>query len=475
MSSAEKPEAAKVSVETVHAQTGAVEHTGQVALTGVAAEARETEASEAAFTATLDTISQGIPELRDDHEMIVAAGRELIRQHGLVAELFDAGHTVFFAALAQRYGRLKQNNTGGNEGASARDADFIHAATTMLAWDKQANFDEVKHQIDTDVAGETPGKERRVYEQFTDTELTQRLTDAIDNGLFAEAQAKMGIKPGEEATYDLFVLDIGFVYDDPAWAPYIDLGIDDVERRRLAESAETFREQGRMFSAGRSKGWVVPLDGRHVLALPKPVALAVIDGEGELREGNLKTVAHEFVHTQGDFTLDDQKMSYGALVEERRADIASDSKHYPAVEQFIDTDLYLASGHVLSYTVEEHIADKDPGAFWLQVAADFGLQRTLELGLTVPTSFVDKAVRPLQASVSEYLGGMDGIVHRAYEDNLRDPQQAAAMNERIQPHVDWYAEMSTNHPDEAEAWSQWCRKIGLGFMIGVIEEKVKSR
>lgn len=423
---------------------------------------------EEAFGSVLDVLSQYIPEIEPDREAIGASAKELIEKYGLHADLFDRVHSVFFAAISQRHAYLQRDRQAIVPEEYDRSMSFIGSATVMLGWDKQVGFDELKWQIDADAAAEVPGDTKQAYEAFTDQAMTA-LLQQVTPRLFRKMQQQAAASGHEEIPYDLHVLDIGFT-EAWAWDDCRALGFDEAEKQRLAANALQFRDEGHMSFAGMSKGWVTSIANRPVLVLPKPVAAALLREDISPEDTNLKIAQHEYAHTQNDLTLD-EGYSYGVLAEERRADIASDGEGYDNIKHFMDTDLYLASGKALSRIIEAHARDKDQSAFWVKVAADFGLQRMLELGLVVTDDFINENARPLQARVNAQLGGLDGIIQKMYEENCQDPQRKADMDARIEPHVAWFRNLSAL---EAEAWVQYCRDMGTGFMIGVIQERARN-
>lgn len=414
---------------------------------------------ESAFDVALDNLT--LPEIEQERASIEASARELIGHYGIEAGLFDRAHSVFFAALAQRHARLRRGmpTLKGYEQSMA----FIGDATVMLAWDKQAGFEEVKWQIDADAAAisEKPGETGKAYQAFTNHAMTARLHHASDT-LFGDVRQKLG---HEELPYDLHVLDIGFT-EEWAWDGYEALQLSDADKERLRVNALQFRDTGNMSFAGMSKGWVTSVDGRCILALPWPVAAMALREDAQGDE-SLKVLQHEYAHTQHDVTLDG-RFSYGVIAEERRADIATDYVHYDNIAYFMDADLHIVSGKVMSHTVKAHVASRDNSDFWVQMARDFGLQTTLELGLVVPEAHINENIRPLQARVNAHIGGMDGITKRMYEENCQDPQKKAAMDARIERYVAWFDGLPSS---EADAATQYSRDIDVSFMMNVIRER----
>ncbi len=245
---------------------------------------------------------------------------------------------------------------------------FIDNTVTMLAWDKQAEFDNKKLQIDTERANDSPKKE--AYEKFANRDLTQKLKAAIQAGLFSPVDDKLGDEH-EQVPYEVYVIDFGFL-DEKVWEKYASLELSDAEKQRLADNALQFQTEGHMAYAGRTEGWMVPVDGTIVLALPTPVALTLLsERDSELADEARKTVLHEYAHTQGCLSCDGHASFIGSLAEEARADLLADDDGYPDIKHFMEVDLYLVSGQVMTHVIEDHAGDNDPGAFWAEIGRKF--------------------------------------------------------------------------------------------------------
>ena len=54
------------------------------------------------------------------------------------------------------------------------------------------------------------------------------------------------------------------------------------------------------------------------------------------------------------------------------------------------------------------------------MANNIGLQRTLELGLTTPSSagYTNEDVSPMRAEIAKQLGGLDGFIERLHKDAI---------------------------------------------------------
>jgi|GEM_PF-4053434 len=405
---------------------------------------------ETAFEVVLAELTHELPEVEEDRDIIETTGKDLIATYGLTPDFFDKANTLFFAAIAQRKGYGEQDGP-----LPDRTESFLRDAMIMLAWNKQRDFDRVKWEIDADAASKQPGQEKAAYEAFTDMAMTEQLQRAIDNGLGHDLQDKM---PADhtKVPYDLHVLDIGFtVAGDRVWSEYDALGWEDAEKRRLAENAVAFREQGKMVTAGESAGWVTSLDGRKILALTKPVA-AMLLAQNDEPGDSLDTLKHELAHVEADLELggSEREVAYGSMIEEFRAVIASDDTAYDEIRYFVNNDLYITTGCALLHKIKEHMFDQEPSAFWTEVASEIGLQSTLELALLVPESFIKPGNSPVRARINEYIGGLDGFTKTLYEGNEADPELKAEMNERMKPLAAWFKSLSP------EAVQQW--RVSLG-------------
>lgn len=431
--------------------------------------AEVTPSPEEAFNVALSDLQ--LPELEEDRQALEESAKKLIERHGITPELFDAAHSVFFAAAAQRFMQLERRKENIPPAQYDEEMAFIDNAVAMLAWDKQADFGDKKLQIDTERANESPKKE--AYEKFANPDLTHQLKAAIQEGLFSPVDDKLD-DDHEQVPYEVYVIDFGFL-DEKVCEKYAPLGLSNAEKQRLADNAVRFQTEGQMAYAGRTEGWMVPVDGQLVLAIPTPVAIALLHGQdGDLKNGAHKTLLHEYAHTQGCLSCDGHASFIGSMAEEARADFLADDDGYPDIKHFMEVDLYLVSGEVMTHIIQDYAGDNDPGAFWAEIGRKFGLQTMLELGLTVPQSLLNEDVRPLQAQANKHLGGFDGIVQRIYEQNLQDPALEAAMNERLAPHIAWFADMLTTAPEQAKNWSQFWHAKGMGFIVNLLESRARQ-
>jgi hypothetical protein len=240
------------------------------------------------------------------------------------------------------------------------------------------------------------------------------------------------------------------VYDSPEWAEW------KKDAAAFEDHKEGLRKNGIEFmvSTGMQAiplAWRCTINGKRQLNIALPTAEKIIYTDqprasyyGEkASQDELVTFKHEYAHTQGmGYGLDD-KVYYGILTEERRADLmAGRNDGYLDARGFLDIDFVLLTGVSVRNAIEKAEKGGRADRLFPSMAAIIGLQRTLELALTAPKSYVRDA-QPLQKAVNEYLGGINGLEERMYGDN------AQAVDERVRA---W----ARNNGEER--WENWLRK-----------------
>ncbi|HSW74698.1 MAG TPA: hypothetical protein VLG16_02390 [Candidatus Saccharimonadales bacterium] len=407
-----------------------------------------TAIAEQAFSYCLTDLANQLLELQPELEDIEKSGHELIQRHNLVGMPFNKAQTVFFAGIAQRLLLLRRSDTPDNASQYQAEMCFIDDAVTML---------EVSSLEDSNDETE---RAREIYDRYTDRDLTERVKAFIDGDFFDPV--KHNLPPDhQEIPYDLHVLDIGFDIDHPAWDFY---DFDDAEKRRLADQAQRFDSETQKF-ASLCPAWAEPVGDKYILAINNPLALKML---ADPASDEAMVVLHEFAHAQTcEFNLD----LIGGTVEERAADVIAGTEHYPDIERFMDVDLYIVTGHSLTALIRKFAGHKDPDNFWAATAEKFGLQQTLELGLATTGTFIEANNNPTQTRIHNHIGGLDGIIRRAYYKNCQDPARKMEMDKRMMPHTQWLANLIVVEPNIYEAYKQYYGDEGMHFMLDLLAER----
>jgi hypothetical protein len=415
------------------------------------------------FDVTFSEIADELPEVDAAREKLFATCKELIANYSVEQQFFESkARTLFFIAIAQQKEVLAADQEATEQ---AEDAQVTKDLMSLLVTsNKRDGYVEQLMQHDVPVSGEQVSDLGKVYEEFTDKATTQALEELMDE-LLSPLREHLGHGEGHpENPWRLAVIDIGYTSNQEE--DYRVLGYSDEEGRRLTENAERFKTVGRNPHAGATHGWIEKVDGKTVLALPKPVADTILSGEESAKE-HIGTLLHEYAHFQTcNLMVSD---TLGSLAEERKADLISGDKGYPVLERFTEADLYIVSGVNLPAMILEHSHDESAGPFWTDVAKKIGLPRMLIMGSLMHDSFYPVSEHAA-TRVIKFYGGLDGFVRDMYEENLSDPDANAAMQQRMQPHIEWMKSVMAV-PETYEAYHKFYQAEGMAFMIELLAEK----
>jgi hypothetical protein len=440
----------------------------------------------AVFTSALEPLADRFPEIRNDHNRILAAGQQLLEEAAISSEEFfsDTTRTLFFSAIASRFADLEERKGDMGDGAYVQEKRFIFDATMLLALRASDRYDELKDDISTEEIISDEAMEHAL-DRFTNRQVTADLQAAINAGLLDEAKARLRITPDNEDPYVLHVLNVatpdvlhGMAPDMPAnlaLEPW-----DGPTQKAYREDAAAYRQYvtglqqntTKFLAASGLQGiamaWADRLNGRRHLCLALPTAEKLVYTDQPraahytaLKYGkDLHKLEHEYAHTQGGHNLDG-KVFYGITLEERRADLAGgDKDYYDGVKAFVDIDLALLGLPLISAMGE--VEKGIPGdKLWPVIVDAIGLQGALELALVAPREYINNA-RPMQKRVNEYIGGFDGFSRRLYASFSSERRQA------IDDHIEQMAGLSSRHPKRI-LWYQTRRRYGLTFMTDKLE------
>lgn len=443
-----------------------------------------------AFRRSLDALALNLPEVEDNKALIEAGGEALIQEFGIQAEVFnDGAHTLFFAAIAERYGKLEQIKDQLGVGEYTREKEFIGDATALLALDKMARYDEVKSLIDSDSGKVGEGHVAEVYDRFTNKQVTQEVQAAIDSGLLDAVKRRLGVTAENEDPYVLRVMNVaqpnqaaygmqptvskeleGRPLSDSAWNTYFQDNEDFQKYERgLVENGKVFWDQLRLES-DIPLAWITVVDGQRTLCLPLPFAEKILYTD-EARskyysqedwDRDFALLEHEYTHTQGGLSLD-ESIYYGIGIEERRAELFSGDKHgYQDIKSFI-FDFSVISGVNVASLLEKQTKGGNPAEIYAKLAKAVGLQRTLEFALTVPKAYLHPT-RKLQQHINDYLGGPDSFLRKVYGSMI-----ASGKGDEIDRRLKKWA--NDIKDKDTEFWADYRRgSFGLNFMTDKYEE-----
>lgn len=391
---------------------------------------------EQAYSASLASLASEVPEIAENATAIEQHGKELIRTLDISPELFgNRANTLFLSALSQRSARLEERKGEMTTDAYTSEKTFIFDSAVLLAGRRSGRYNEMRDLIDREDTVPEATVER-VYDRFTNRQVTADMQKAIENGLFNQVRERLGIQGQEDE--DPYVLRVLNVASPPAlygMNPGVTVGATgDLARQELEDvyafvsykegllknSQEFLRQTGREDVA---LAWAIVLEGkRHLcVALPTAEKLLYTDQKrspsyASRHHAEEQAIAeHEYAHTQGESLMPDRNIFYGLSFEERRAEMMSGNKQgYEDAKGFIDIDLALLTGIDYRTTIIDSPRGGSASKFYVELAKRIGLQSTLEVALVVPEKYLEDT-RPMQKQVNQYLGGYNGVLRHIYE------------------------------------------------------------
>lgn len=441
---------------------------------------------QARFGEALDGLQTEVPEIAEDREAIERGGQALIEEMQIDEALFDdEPHTIVFTALAQRNAQLEATRDGMTDEEYGEEKDFILNATMLLALDKSGLYPAMKEQISTEEERDDAVLER-VYDKFTNVQVTRDLQVAIDNGLLDDVKRRMQITDENEEPFVLRVLNIGGQDTlHGMLAPFTAFGDQEAwhehsERWSAYEGyAAGLRANAREFQAATGlssipMAWNVTLDGRRQLNVALPTAEKILypevhaDARAEDNAREQAILGHEYGHTQGSVNLNG-KIFYGIGIEERRVESLSGNKQgYEDIKGFIDIDTMILSGVDVTKILTEAAKGGHAAEVYPQLANKFGLQGALELLLATPAHYISED-RPLQKAVNDHLGGINGIEKRLFE------RQSDESKERMNAIVDHWATQNVSNT-AVDTWLHTRRSLfGLGFVTDKLDAALSEK
>ncbi len=431
----------------------------------------EREKSRVAFETSLDILAGELPEVAVKREAIRGYGEQLIHEFDIDEKLFDAPHSFFFAALADRYAQAHEPSISDAERIAEKE--FVADALMLLAGDKSGHYARLKTSMGE--AGHTDAYEKQVYDRFTNQQLTAELRDAINhNGLLDEARKRMGVTSDNEDPFVLKVLNVTAPNVDAGMRPagYEDAKEYEAYIRGLQKNTDEFIAALGGGSVGVA--WNCTLDGVRYLVMPTPIAEKLLyeevhgpDSTEKIRKRDVGVVEHEFAHTQGGYNLDG-KIYYGISAEEVRAEQLSNNRNgYQDVKSLVD-DLSVAANFNIRSLIDAAPKGGTAEAFYTAVAAKIGLQNTLEFALITPTDYASRVdPNSIQGKVAAHVSG-DALIERVYTQSMQDPQKAEQITSRIKR----IAGMWQNSFDGGGMNIYYREQAGLKFMTTKITQEM---
>lgn len=368
-------------------------------------------------------------ELLETAEVIA---KEWIESYAIRPTFFDSQeNSLIFLLLANRCAEAKSEN----------DVTFTEASLLLLA---KNHSDNLKSEYENSLPNHSidENEAQRVYDQFTDKEVTRELRQAIEAGLLDSVKTRLGITNENEDEYD--VRAINAMSDDV----FMMMGLSryDEDKDLVDNWKDGIIRRGDEFRSALGEttsppAWVVMINGRKTLCMPSPLVEKILNPEvineetvyggfDRHQEDIMAFLEHEYTHTQGSHNCENDTC-VGIILEELRAEEYSGNKHgYGDIKSFAN-DYSVITGNVLvDYSKE---TTKGGSAFnvYMQIIKDVGPERALELLLTRPNAYVSNSDNgTYNEAVDNYLGGTDALCERLLEDAVAAGKGSAVV-ERV--------------------------------------------
>jgi len=398
------------------------------------------------FSERLDEICLEIPEIEKTRSIIEKGMKLIDEEFGLFPELLDKPHSLYLMAIAQRYGNLENSSDiNANQDNYVAEKEFIFDATALIANKKSRLYEKYANLINSE-SGVDEEKRGLVYDEFTNMEATNELKNAIKDGLLDDVKKRLGIvDAADEDPFEVRVLNIGnshimrglepyetnelmtAPYDDPVRQEYSE------KYRKYVEYDDNLRKNAKQFQdeldirGDIASAWKTNIKGITTIVLPLPIVekllhykeRCTVDYTESDYSKDKAILEHEYIHSQGGVNLDDDTC-LGIAGEELRAELFSGKKQGYGDVKSLDLLMQMISATNISSEMEATKRGGTADGLFEYLANRVGLQRALEFGLTPPSNYPNEEDTPLLFGINKYLGGLDGLVSRLYNDAINN-------------------------------------------------------
>lgn len=367
------------------------------------------QAAEMAAQKSLALLGEHVPEAIGAADRITQGAATLIEQHKVRPEFFDEpDRATIFLSLALGTNTLQDER---DPTIIQERQQFIANATTLLVRHHSA----VEYTLPEDVTDASA-----VYAAFEQPEVSERLTDYIQQHSYLLEGARRRLRLRQEASFDVHALSIGTNAGSAVFASEANgLTAEEIEAwdaglaRRTADFSQRLPD-GAGFAAAaaftnvKTKGIYIPLViAEQLLAQQDGIHLA--NGAGsELYH----IISHEFVHTQGDVMVEGV---FGSMLEEHRAKYFSGDH----VSYMKDMRLFRALEGVYGASVSQMFsalvtseANERPASLYELIGREYGIESIAELAAVYPQEDARNATVPEVRAMLQALGGHRKIVER---------------------------------------------------------------
>jgi hypothetical protein len=442
--------------------------------------------SSQAFQEQLQYQCQLVPEIADKSEAISQAGEQLIADYQIQPALFESPERSLVFTMISERAATHQTDQG--------EADFVKGATTLLAdrYSPILDIAEISSKI-------SPEVEHAVYEKYTDRELTNRLSEAVENGLLDNVKQRMGITADNEDYYEVRVLNadpegmnsIGLA---PGFSDWDDIPGDIHEKQRVAEEESArydaylrrvreLAENAQAIEAELSaeslpQAFVADMgpEDEQVrnLCIMAPLAEKLLAPEKITAEYYTEDYAvadralleHEYVHTQGGLHLDNDT-KFGINLEEVRAEhYSGNHQGYQDAKGFFN-DMLVISGTDVVKPFESEPKGGTAMETYTMLAKEFGLRTALEVLMAAPKNYLESG--PYRQATFEHIGGYDGVLGR-----ILDSKVAAGESLAVENRITRKAQMLLEMVDNRAFVINYYKKLGLNVVADLLESRMQE-
>jgi hypothetical protein len=441
------------------------------------------------FTQKIEELGQNIPELLERPE-VLEAGKELITQYGIKPSLFEAGdRSLVFAGIASR--AVDAKNMSGDQ--ADKENTFIADTIALIGYKHSDRLKQAAEIIQSEESGYDEVNIERVYEKYTDKELTVEVKDKLQNGFLAAVKHKLGVTAENEDPFDVRVLsiadssqlfgidapklDYSLHVNDPEYQAALQLQRDVQEWKKGLEKRESefAQEMGEESTFGPA--WVHEYNGNRTLCISSALAEKIRDPEvikntdwynqDEL-DRDLAILAHEYTHTQGGIKVKGE-VTFGINLEELRAErFSGDKQGYQEVKAFFQY-YNMLTGQNVAEEMDSRVKGGTTEEAFGAIANTIGLSKMTEIMLAVPNNYVTKQSNVFLREAYEHIGGLDGVLKSLYDMEV-DSGNEEAINERVTKVARKLNEMGM----DLEFFSGYRKKHGLEFMTDILVARANA-
>lgn len=439
-----------------------------------------------------------LQEVRDRQPELLLASQEIIDTFSIEPGLFDdTGRALVFTAIANRWSKVEDIQPEQQKA----EKNFLADATGLLAYEYSPKLAEVKAAIEAVDGGVSGESERKVYDKYTDKELSMEMRTIIDEGLLDEVKSRLGITSENEDPFELRVLSIDTVgstdglsdkptpndelpEDPKEWAAALkenNRGFEAVKdwKQGLKDRSKAFHEELGLDEPLSAAAWVTQIDGENTLCISMGLAEKVLRPElitsewyGEdYKKHDMATLEHEYTHTQGGINLD-SGIEFGIALEELRAEhFSGNMMGYQEIKGHYNIDYLIATGQQISELFDKNPKGGSAEDIYSAIAEKVGMDRMLEVVMAQPNVYVDEQSNIFSREVQDFLGGFDGVIEHIMADKIAQGQQDQ-INNRLRDRAERIIDVTEGNP---EFYLSYRRGQGLELVSTLLEEEISRR